>query len=481
MYKNTHDHEQRRTTTRAPSPVRELVSKYVNCNLTETQIKNLLVVDCPSTSIPRNQLSNLINYTRRKNNPDIFSVYDFNQWCINHSYDENSLHSTFIPYYYINDINDIFVLFATKQLLKDAQSSTLLQVDATYKLTWNELPLLVFGSSDVDRHFRPFGVALISSDETSTCYIDLFKQLKLISTQENQREYVVNYVMADGAPGITSAQKEVFPQARRLMCWAHVARKCREHRKLVPTEKWKQIDIDIHNLQLCFSDNIFSHGTNLLMKKWSTDPLIQQFQSYFFNQWIETLPLWYEGAAINMPLTSNGCESLNSIIKKKYTMRNKLHLSSFLPKIEQMLNDWSTASSSNVFVSKPSISSDLELCAFKWSNNIDKLAVLHWFDSWYIVPSSNSLITPAVWLQMYQLQRWSSFDGLVIWLKSCRLVSPLFSCTCPTGLKYYVCKHSVGLAMMLNQYEVNDKTRLQLLGKRRGKGRSKKVQSALLL
>ncbi|CAF2865524.1 unnamed protein product [Rotaria sp. Silwood2] len=62
MYKNTHDHEQRRTTTRAPSPVRELVSKYVNCNLTETQIKNLLVVDCPSTSIPTNQLSNLINY-----------------------------------------------------------------------------------------------------------------------------------------------------------------------------------------------------------------------------------------------------------------------------------------------------------------------------------------------------------------------------------------------------------------------------------
>ena len=51
-----------------------------------------------------------------------------------------------------------------------------------------------------------------------------------------------------------------------------------------------------------------------------------------------------------MPSTNNGCESLNAVIKKKYTMRNKLHLSSFLPKIEQMLYDWSTASSSNVFV-----------------------------------------------------------------------------------------------------------------------------------
>ncbi|CAF4502898.1 unnamed protein product, partial [Rotaria magnacalcarata] len=335
----------------------------------------------------------------------------FNQWCINHKYDENSIHSTFVPYYYINDINDIFVFFTTKPLLKDTQLSSLLQVDATYKLTWNELPLLVFGSSDADRHFRPFGVAFVPSDEG----------------HENQREYIVHYVMADGAPGITRAQKEIFPQARRLMCWAHVARKCREHRKLVPTGKWQQIDTDIHDLQLCFSDNIFTQGVSLVMKKWSTGPLIQQFQQYFFDQWIDKLPLWYEGAALNMPLTNNGCES------------------------------------------KPSISTDLELLAFKWSNNIDKLRILHWFDSWYIIPSSNSFITPAVWLQMYQLQQWISFDEFVAWLKSCWLVCPLNSCTCPSGLKYYIYKHSIGLSMLLNKYEVNGKTHLQLLSKRRGK------------
>ncbi|CAM4984960.1 unnamed protein product [Rotaria socialis] len=155
-------------------------------------------------------------------------------------------------------------------------------------------------------------------------------------------------------------------------------------------------------------------------------------------------------------------------------------MSSFLPKIEQMLHDWSTASLSNIFVSKPSISTDLELLAFKWSNNIDKLRILHWFDSWYIIPSSNSFITPAVWLQMYQLQQWISFDEFVAWLKSCWLVCPLNSCTCPSGLKYYICKHSIGLAMLLNKYEVNGKTHLQLLGKRRGKGTSKRVRTALL-
>src|SRR5690348_15402399 len=64
---------------------------------------------------------------------------------------------------------------------------------------------------------------------------------------------------------------------------------------------------------------------------------------------------------------------------------------------------------------------------------------------------------------------------------SCFLVSPLKPCTCPTGTKLYLCKHLVGLAILLKHYELTDKTRSKLLGKRRGKGRAKKVRSALLL
>ena len=78
------------------------------------------------------------------------------------------------------------------------------------------------------------------------------------------------------------------------MCWAHVIRKCREHRKLVPKDKWNEIDTDIHILQLSFSDVIFQHGAALLKYKWSSDPRIHQFQDYFFDQWITKLPLWYE-------------------------------------------------------------------------------------------------------------------------------------------------------------------------------------------
>ena len=132
------------------------------------------------------------------------------------------------------------------------------------------------------------------------------------------------------------------------------------------------------------------------------------------------------------------------------------------------------------FKIKPSVSTDLELTSLKWCNSIEEKNILYWFDRWYIVPSSNSLMVPAVWLQIYQMQQWTSFDEFVKWLRSCYIVFPLNSCTCPNRMKSYLCKHSVGLAILFKMYVIKEKTRAEVLGKRRGKGRSKKVKSALL-
>ena len=59
----------------------------------------------------------------------------------------------------------------------------------------------------------------------------------------------------------------MFPQAKHLMCWAHTVRKIREHRKLVPTDQRNEVDSDIHNLQLCLSDNMFNCTVSLLKLK----------------------------------------------------------------------------------------------------------------------------------------------------------------------------------------------------------------------
>ncbi|CAF1522516.1 unnamed protein product, partial [Didymodactylos carnosus] len=114
-------------------------------------------------------------------------------------------------------------------------------------------------------------------------------------------------------------------------------------------------------------DEVFNRGIDLLIQKRSATPATKTFSDYFVDQWITKLPYWYEGAAFGKPSTNNGCESTNAIIKQKYTLRNKLHLSAFLPKIEQMLTDWSKASISSPFAAATSISPDTELHAYKWS------------------------------------------------------------------------------------------------------------------
>ena len=84
---------------------------------------------------------------------------------------------------------------------------------------------------------------------------------------------------------------------------------------------------------------------------------------------------------------------MNAIITRTYTLCNKLHLSAFLPKIEQMLKDWSEGSISLPFSNTTTISSDTELQAYQWSINVNRGDTLHWFNTFYVVPSPTATIT----------------------------------------------------------------------------------------
>lgn len=202
MSRNIHQHQQeeRNPTTRLPSPVRQSVSKYVKCGLSQRQIKSTLIFDYPSSPVNETKLINLINYERRKDRPEIFSIYDLRNWCDQHK-DGIDLHSPYVPFYLVENIENIFIMFTTRQLFQQIKLTNYLQVDATYKLTWNELPLLVFGASDANRHFKPFGIALISHDENEKCYEQLLTSINQLSIQEFNQPCSINYLMADGAAG----------------------------------------------------------------------------------------------------------------------------------------------------------------------------------------------------------------------------------------------------------------------------------------
>ncbi|CAF1011007.1 unnamed protein product [Didymodactylos carnosus] len=177
------------------------------------------------------------------------------------------------------DVNNTFICLTTRQLLSTCKYSSVLYIDSTYKVTANELPLLVF----------------------------------------------VAHVMGDGAAGITGAMCEL-PLASRLMCWAHVI-----------------LEQDIMQLQLSFSDQIFVTAASLMIKKWKLDKELEKFTDYFEQQWLTVLSFWYEGACILTSSTNNGLESLNEAVEwvKKIDKTQILQLTTFnfvVPSNDQKMN-----------------------------------------------------------------------------------------------------------------------------------------------
>ena len=65
----------------------------------------------------------------------------------------------------------------TKRLLTNSQQSDLVQADATYKLIWQGFPVLIAGTTDLQRQFHPLCLAICSS-ETESDFCFLFKSLK---------------------------------------------------------------------------------------------------------------------------------------------------------------------------------------------------------------------------------------------------------------------------------------------------------------
>jgi hypothetical protein len=93
MYRNSHQHREneRKRTTRLSSPIRKIVSNYIKCGLSQSQIKSLIIN--PERLINEAKLNNLILYERRKEKSDIFSIYDLQNWCDEHK-DGTQVHST---------------------------------------------------------------------------------------------------------------------------------------------------------------------------------------------------------------------------------------------------------------------------------------------------------------------------------------------------------------------------------------------------
>ncbi len=71
-------------------------------------------------------------------------------------------------------------------------------------------------------------------------------------------------------------------------------------------------------------------------------------------------------------------------------LRNKLHLSSFLLKVESMLADWPKYCETNPFSVCTFITPEVKITAYKWVTGIVPSTIHHWYADFYAVSSSNA-------------------------------------------------------------------------------------------
>jgi len=127
--------------------------------------------------------------------------------------------------------------------------------------------VLITGTSDKDRHFHPFGVA-VCSIETEADFAFIFRTL-----EEKTGNLAHKVLVADGVEAITNAFLQVFGENfGRVYCWFHGKKKLREKMQSAVKDPKTRSELydDISCLQLATTKAEFDCATKLFLKKWGT-------------------------------------------------------------------------------------------------------------------------------------------------------------------------------------------------------------------
>ncbi|GBN07365.1 hypothetical protein AVEN_182099-1 [Araneus ventricosus] len=264
----------------------------------------------------------LAKVRQEKFGPPTISVKDVFNWC-NARMDVPVEDTPFVLGVNVEvddgDKRDLKIVISTKRLLRLMIKTEGVQTDATYKLIWQGYPVLIVGSSDMNRTFHPFAIA-VCNNETESDFAFIFKCVKDSCYKINETEGNPKILLADASIAITNGFKAVFGfPFRRLMCYFQVVKN--NDGKLRGIQDKDEIRNDIECLHLCPDDETFNIVSELFFKKRKekNDVNITKFTEYFKSVWLTSNRQWYIGSRNYFPITNNGSEATNAVIKKKGT------------------------------------------------------------------------------------------------------------------------------------------------------------------
>ncbi|CAF2025799.1 unnamed protein product [Rotaria magnacalcarata] len=183
LFRTTSDHVHHsmpEKPSRISNEVKQAIQELFELKLKPKAIMEVLherEIKPPSISQLSNFLRNLKNKTLGSTS---ISLGEIEQWCIESIRSSpESIDSPFVASYeviYEDDIeneddDDVNVnkcrfFITTKRLLQIAARSKKTHADATYKLVWQGFPILIAGTTDLDRHFHSFVMTVCSNEKT---------------------------------------------------------------------------------------------------------------------------------------------------------------------------------------------------------------------------------------------------------------------------------------------------------------------------
>ena len=278
---------------------------------------------------------------------------------------------------------------------------------------WQGYPVLIIGTTDLDRHFHSFGMAICSNEKIPD-FRFLFHGIQEGRRKLNLEGINPEFLIADGSDAIHHAFRDVFGEKFMVMCWAHMRRwVAKKTESMVNKSEQEDLMHDIELLQLAQNEQIFSKVSNLFVKKWiKREP---SFIEYFQNEWLTTHNGWYEGVGHFTPSKNNALEATNNVIKKENTLRERLPLSRFKVLAFEIVEKWSKSYERGLqqYHDKQTISLELWISGYQWAKS-NKSILSTECDNLvqYYIPTGDKTKITNVEIDVAKKMKWYSFGSI---------------------------------------------------------------------
>jgi hypothetical protein len=218
---------------------------------------------------------------------------------------------------------------------------------------------------------------------------------------------------------------------------------------------------------------------------------IAKFLEYFDAKWVKELPGWYGGYAPGVPVTNNALEATNNVIKNEQTFRERMPLSDFLDLMFNIVKTWSDERNQEddpnhkqFFDQRnPSLKEWTE--GYQWAKRgktIQKEEGLYYANAGETVALPKTLV--AQYRAKMEALNWRKLESMhdtILSMHEIKIEKDCnsSSCSCSWNAKYNLCKHTIGMALILRLVKAPPEAKTVPIGQKRKRGRPSKAKPAL--